>query len=647
MSPLRGDLAQAKGKTSGFLGGLGGVARAGAAALLGVGVAAGVGAVAGITRAIGAAANLGESLDKVDAVFGAAGAPIKAFADQMAADFGSSKQEILDAAGGFGLITNGAGMATAESAKLAVEFAKLADDASSLFNVPLPEALDKIKSGLVGESEPMRAFGVLLDEAAVKAEAARMGLGTLGSELTAQQKVQARASLIKQGLAPVVGNRAATIGSAKNQMVMAQGRGMNLLTDLGTTLMPVFQEVVGGANRMLGNIGAAFAANRATIGAWVQAVVGRLRMFGAGLAGALAAARRFAATPVIQAALLALGGAFRWVQGVITAAWGVVGAAFEMGRGAITAALAEINGIYENWGAVVESVGASAGAALQAVVDTFTWMGQAVGLDVGPAVQGAIQGLGGAFTWLRETVAAAVEVVTVRWENFGSVAEIVGITAVGYVRNIGEILGWLGATAQAFLGWLGANWTNVFIDAFNATVGAASNFYTNIRDLIAAVMRVLADPLHAKFDFEPTPLLQGFQATMGKLPEIAGPALSSVDDQIAAVTDRMAEKTARRGQEEAARKGAALAAGDVEGAVAPNVAPNARAAPGEAPGKKKEADIFGSADLGDRIAKAALGGGVPEKQLDEAKKQTKLLEEIKAATPVAPAGGKLVPVFGK
>jgi hypothetical protein len=54
--------------------------------------------------------------------------------------------------------------------------AKLAADSMSFFDKDFDVALDKIRAGLSGESEPLRAFGVLLSEDAVKAEALALKL---------------------------------------------------------------------------------------------------------------------------------------------------------------------------------------------------------------------------------------------------------------------------------------------------------------------------------------------------------------------------------------------------------------------------------------------------------------------------------------
>lgn len=179
-----------------------------------------------------AASDLNETIQKTEVVFGAASKGVISFAESMRDSFGSSRKEILDSASGFGLIAKGAGLSKVAAAELSVKLAGLADDASSFYNVGMDVALEKIRAGLTGESEPLRAFGVLLNEDAVKAEALRMGLVGVGKVLSESSKVAARASLIQKGLADAEGDHMRTAGGFANQTRELSGR----LEDLGATV---------------------------------------------------------------------------------------------------------------------------------------------------------------------------------------------------------------------------------------------------------------------------------------------------------------------------------------------------------------------------------------------------------------------------
>jgi hypothetical protein len=220
-----------------------------------VGTAAGNLAASAISSAVSAltgffrqgivgAANLGESISKVEAVFGESASVIKDNADQLAKAFGLPKQPLLDAGAAIGLVAKAAGQSQAASAQMGAQMAKLAADASSFYNVPLEDALQKIRSGLVGEAEPLRAFGVLLSEEAVAAEAVALGLAKSTKEVDNQAKVMARASLITTGLADASGDLERTQNSTANQWRKFQGTIENLAVSVGEALTPAMNELI-------------------------------------------------------------------------------------------------------------------------------------------------------------------------------------------------------------------------------------------------------------------------------------------------------------------------------------------------------------------------------------------------------------------
>ena len=230
-----------------------------------------------ITRGIAGASDLGETISKVEAIFGEFGKDQVAGADEMARAYGLPKQAILDAAASIGLVGKASGQSQQQASQMAGTMAKLAADASSFYNVPLDVALEKIRSGLVGESEPLRAFGVLLSEDAVANEALAMGLARSKKELDEQAKVAARASLIQKGLADANGDLARTAGSTANQWRKFTGTLENLAVSIGTTLSPAIQAIVQGAADMAAAVAAWFESSKGSFEAFAQSVVATIR----------------------------------------------------------------------------------------------------------------------------------------------------------------------------------------------------------------------------------------------------------------------------------------------------------------------------------------------------------------------------------
>lgn len=231
-SGVLGDLDKKAGGLGHTMGNFLKVGALGAAAGLGV---AGVAAV----KFIGVAADMNEAINKSNVVFGTAASTVEGFAATSARSFGIAKSDAFSYASTLGTILKGSGLAEGASADMSVELVKLAADMASFNNIPIDQALEKIRAGLVGESEPLRTVGVLLSEAAVQEEAYATGIAAAGAKLTDQQKVQARYSLILKQTADTQGDFARTSGSLANQQRILGAEWKNIQGIIGNALLPI------------------------------------------------------------------------------------------------------------------------------------------------------------------------------------------------------------------------------------------------------------------------------------------------------------------------------------------------------------------------------------------------------------------------
>lgn len=204
---------------------------------------------------ISAASDLNENVNKVQAIFGEGAASVIADSNKMAKAFGTSKNEYLDAAGKFGGLFKGAGFASKQTADLSQQFVRLAGDAASFFNTDFETAFMKLRSGLSGEAEPLRDFGVFLTEDATKAYAYAHGIAAVGQELTNQQKIQARSMQIMEALKDAQGDLERTSGGVANLARNAWGQLENLGATLGQAFLPLVQKGLAAASSFLAAIG--------------------------------------------------------------------------------------------------------------------------------------------------------------------------------------------------------------------------------------------------------------------------------------------------------------------------------------------------------------------------------------------------------
>jgi hypothetical protein len=107
---------------------------------------------------ISAASDLNESLNKSQVVFGDAAGAIEAFSKTAATSLGLSQQKALEATGTFGNLFVSMGLGQAPAAEVSQQLVTLAGDLASFNNIKPEEALEKLRSGIVGEAEPLRAL---------------------------------------------------------------------------------------------------------------------------------------------------------------------------------------------------------------------------------------------------------------------------------------------------------------------------------------------------------------------------------------------------------------------------------------------------------------------------------------------------------
>jgi len=213
------------------------VAKAGAA----IGVAVG----AASFKAIQSASDLAEATSATEQIFGDAAEAVLKFADGAAEAFGQSKQQALEGAQVFGTFGKAAGLAADDLSDFTTGLLELSSDIASFRNASPEEVIEAIGAGLRGESEPLRRFGVLLDDATLKAEALALGIYSGNKPLTQQQKILAAEAAIYKQTGDAQGDFARTSDGLANSSRILQARLSNVVATLGERLLPVALAVSG------------------------------------------------------------------------------------------------------------------------------------------------------------------------------------------------------------------------------------------------------------------------------------------------------------------------------------------------------------------------------------------------------------------
>lgn len=191
---------------------------------------------------ISAASDLNESVSKVGVVFGDSAGEIQDWAKTAASSMGQSRQQALEAAGTFGNLFVALKIGAPQAAEMSKKMVGLAGDLASFNNVSPEEALEALRSGLVGETEPLRKFGVNLNDATLKAKAMELGLDDGKGVLDANAKAQAAYALILEQTGTAQGDFIRTSAGLANQQRIMSAQWIDLKASIGTAFLPVAAE---------------------------------------------------------------------------------------------------------------------------------------------------------------------------------------------------------------------------------------------------------------------------------------------------------------------------------------------------------------------------------------------------------------------
>ena len=430
-----------------------------------------MGVTAPIVAAGGAAmlmaSDMEETKNKVNVVFGDMSDEVMAWSKDSASSMLMSQQEALAAAGTYGNLMVSMGMTEEQSAGMSMGLVQLAGDLASFNNMEPTEALDKLRAGLTGESEPLKALGVNMDQATLKAKAMEMGLLTVdtsnakykksleemnGAQQTfmdatskygensteaktalaelesatdawgkaaeaatqpmdASIKAQASYALIMEQTKTAQGDVENTADSAANQMKKFAAGTKDLGVSFGTYLLPFLTQVMGMVNGLIEKFGALTPEQQKMIliFAGIAAAIGPILMVVGTIVSTIG---------TLMPVFAAIGGV---IAGITLPIWGIAAAVIAVVALIAVAWANNWGGIQEKTAAVWEWLKGAFAVGLQFVQDLF----------------------GGKLGWFSEiwknTWDSITTIFSTWWENIKLMFALIGAVFEGDWRKVGEI----------------------------------------------------------------------------------------------------------------------------------------------------------------------------------------------------------------
>ena len=205
-------------------------------------VAAGAGLL--IKSSIGEASDLEESLNAVSVAYGNSSNAIVKLGEDAASRLGVTQSAFNASAVRFSAFAERVVGAGNDVSGFVDSITTRASDFASVFNIDVSEALQVFQSGLSGEAEPLKRFGINLLDTEVKAYALESGLLKVNQQMTEDIKTQARYGLLMQETAKTAGDFANTSDGLANSQRILSSEFTDMQATLGNALLPVMASLV-------------------------------------------------------------------------------------------------------------------------------------------------------------------------------------------------------------------------------------------------------------------------------------------------------------------------------------------------------------------------------------------------------------------
>lgn len=194
--------------------------------------------------AVKGGSTLNESLNALSVSFGDASKDIAALGETASKRLGISNREFNALSVRFSAFAKTIVGDGGDVAGLIDDLTTRGADFASVFDLEVADALTLFQSGLAGETEPLRRYGIDLSAAAVEAYGLASGIWDGTGAMTESEKVQARYGALLQQTAQVEGDRANTADSFANAQRTLNAVLQDTSDRIGIALLPALETLL-------------------------------------------------------------------------------------------------------------------------------------------------------------------------------------------------------------------------------------------------------------------------------------------------------------------------------------------------------------------------------------------------------------------
>jgi hypothetical protein len=182
-----------------------------------------------------------EMQSKFNTVFGGLSSDAEAWAKDWKNKIGGSRNEIKGMLADSQDLLTGFGATKADAFLLSTQFQTLGSDLASFSNIQggATEAVDRLRKGLMGEHENLKALGIIINETILAQRLASEGDKRKLKDLTELEKIQLRYRIAVSQSTNAIGDAERTSGSYANQVRNFQGTLKDASAELGKRFLPI------------------------------------------------------------------------------------------------------------------------------------------------------------------------------------------------------------------------------------------------------------------------------------------------------------------------------------------------------------------------------------------------------------------------
>ena len=185
-----------------------------------------------------------QKMNQFKSIMGDSAKEAQNFVDKAERILGLDPEQMMGSLSSFQTLTRGFGIASDEAYKMSKNLTQLAADMSSFTGESMDLALQRLKSGISGEIEPMRKWGIALDQATLQERAHALGINKKVSEMTRAQKTELAYYQIMHATQYAQGNMARTLLTPASALRIVQTEFKQLGRAMGSVFIPIAMKII-------------------------------------------------------------------------------------------------------------------------------------------------------------------------------------------------------------------------------------------------------------------------------------------------------------------------------------------------------------------------------------------------------------------